>query len=50
MDGPPQRSYIERRQTRIPADGTLHESIVVTDGGAERLHSGERQADRTSST
>ena len=50
MDGPPQRSQIERRQTRNRADGTLHETIVVTDGGAGRLHSGEQQAVSTSST
>ena len=50
MDGPPQTSHIESTQARFRADGTLYESIVVTDGGAGRLHSGEQQAGSTSST
>ena len=49
-DKPPQTSHRARGQTRIRTDGTLYDSIVVTDGGAGRLHIGEQQARSTSST
>ena len=42
MDRPPPTSHIARRQTGFRADGTIREPIVVTDGGARRLHSGEQ--------
>ena len=50
MDGPPQTSHRERRQTGLRANGTVYESIVVADGGAGRLHSGEQHTGSTSST
>ena len=50
MDGPPQTSHRKRRQRGLRADGTVYESIVVADGGAGRLHSGDQQTGSTSST
>ena len=50
MDGPTQTSHRERRQTGFRADGTVHEPIVVADGGARRLHSGEQPTGSTPTT
>ena len=50
MDGPPPTSHRERRQRGVRADGTVHEPIMVADGGARRLHYGEQSNGNTPPT